>query len=198
PVGMPPTASTYGSMGSNASALAVALASAHGVQPSAGRIVHGDDRKALRVKVEPLMHEVRQLVDQISTSQGAGRAPPVTLNRHCNICEFRDACRKVAEEADDLSLLRGLHRKEIEKLRGRGITTVTQFSHTYRPGRRGKRKTGKDRKHDPALQALAVREKKVYILDSPQLPHSGVALYLDVEGIPDLDFYYLIGLVAVR
>jgi hypothetical protein len=91
-----------------------------------------------------------------------------------------------------------LYGKEVEKLRGRGITTVTQFSHTYRPGRRGKRKTGKARKHDPALQALAVREKKVYVLDSPQLPRSGVALYLDVEGIPDLDFFYLIGLVAVR
>lgn len=176
----------------------LALTSVQGGQPTAGKIVHGDERKALRVKFEPLMHHVRQLVEQISIVQGEGRAPPVTLNRHCTVCEFRDACRKVAEEADDLSLLRGLCGKEVEKLRGRGITTVTQFSHTYRPGRRGKRKTGKARKHDPALQALAVREKKVYVLDSPQLPRSGVALYLDVEGIPDRDFYYLIGLVAVR
>ena len=177
---------------------AFALTSVQGVQPFAGKIVHGDDRKALRVKVEPLMHDVRQLVDRISAVQRAGRAPPVTLNRHCNICEFRNACRKVAEEADDLSLLRVLHGKEVEKLRARGIATVTQFSHTYRPGRRGKWKTGKARKHDPALQALAIREKKVYVLDSPQLPRSGVAVYLDVEGIPDLDFYYLIGLVAVQ
>jgi hypothetical protein len=48
------------------------------------------------------------------------------------------------------------------------------------------------------LQALAIREKKVYVMDSLTVPHSDVALYLDVEGVPDRDFYYLIGLVAVR
>jgi predicted RecB family nuclease len=81
---------------------ALALTSVQGVQPTSGKIVHGNDRKALRIKVEPLMHQVGHLVDQIRAVQGGGRAPTVTLNRHCNICEFRNACRKVAEEADDL------------------------------------------------------------------------------------------------
>ncbi len=119
------------------------------------------------------------------------------LNRHCNICEFRADCQRLAEEADDLSLLRGLSEKEIQKQQSRGVTTVTQFAYTYRPGRRGKRKTGKARRHDHALQAVALRDKKVYVVDSPTVPHSRVALYLDVEGIPDRGFDYLIGLVAV-
>ena len=119
------------------------------------------------------------------------------LNRHCNVCEFRADCQKLAEEADDLSLLRGLSEKEIQKQQSRGVTTVTQFAYTYRPGRRGKRKTGKARRHDHALQAVALRDKKVYVLDSPTVPQSRVALYLDVEGIPDRGFDYLIGLVAV-
>jgi predicted RecB family nuclease len=177
---------------------AFALTAAQEVQPPVAKIVYGENRKVLRVRIEALMREVRTLVDQIHNGQTEGRAPLVTLNRHCIVCEFHDACRKAAEETDDLSLLLGVSEKEVGKLRGRGITTVTQFSYIFRPGRRGKRKTGKARKHDPALHALAVREKKVYVLDSPQVPRSGVALYLDVEGIPDRDFYYLIGLVAVR
>src|SRR5262249_7132562 len=102
------------------------------------------------------------------------------------------------EATDDLSLLRGLSGKEVEKLRGRGIATVAQLSHTYRPGRRGKRKVEAARKHEPALQALALREKKVFVLDRPTMPARRVAVYLDVEGVPDRDFYYLIGLLIVE
>ena len=141
---------------------------------------------------------MRGLIEQIEADLGRDSPPTLTLNGHCNECEFRGACRGIAEATDDLSLLRGLSGKEIEKLRGRGIATVAQLSHTYRPGRRGKRRAGGARKHDPALQALALREKKVFVLDRPPMPVPRVALYLDVEGVPDRDFYYLIGLLAVE
>jgi predicted RecB family nuclease len=177
---------------------ALALASVQGAIPPVAKLVHGDGQKVLKLKVEPLLGEVRQLVVQLRAAQAEPSAPRVTLNGHCSACEFRAACRRAAEAADDLSLLRGMPAKEVEKHRSQGVTTVTQFSHTYRPGRRGKRLSGKARRHDHALQALAIREKKVYVLDNPTIPHSGAALYLDVEGLPDRDFYYLIGLVAVR
>lgn len=177
---------------------AVALASVQGAIPPVAKLVYGDALKILKLKVEPLLDEVRQLVARIREVQAEPSAPRLTLNGHCSACEFRAACRQEAETADDLSLLRGLPVKEVEKQRSRGVTTVTQFSHTYRPGRRGKRRSRKARRHDHALQALAIREKKVFVLDSPTVPHSGAALYLDVEGVPDRDFYYLIGLVAVQ
>jgi predicted RecB family nuclease len=174
------------------------LASIQGVLPPIGKIVHGRTHKVLKCKIEPLVAEVRKVVAQIQAAQAEGEAAPrVRLNRHCNICEFRADCQRLAEEADDLSLLRGLSEKEIEKQQSRGVTTVTQFAFTYRPGRRGKRKSGKARRHDHALQAVALRDKKVYVMDSPTVPHSRVALYLDVEGIPDRGLDYLIGLVAV-
>ena len=177
---------------------ALVLSSVQGVLPPIGKIVHGSTYKVLKCKIEPLVDEVRKLVAQIQAAHAEGKAAPrVRLNRHCNICEFRADCQRLAEEADDLSLLRGLSEKEIQKQQSRGVTTVTQFAYTYRPGRRGKRKTGKARRHDHALQAVALRDKKVYVLDSPTVPHSRVALYLDVEGIPDRGFDYLIGLVAV-
>ena len=177
---------------------ALVLFSVQGVLPPIGKIVHGSTYKVLKCKIEPLVGKVRKLVAEIRIAQTEGTAAPrVRLNGHCNVCEFRAACQRLAEETDDLSLLRGLSEKEVEKQRSRGVTTVTQFSHTYRPGRRGKRKTGKARRHDHALQALAIREKKVYVLDSPTVPQCRVALYLDVEGIPDRGFEYLIGLLAV-
>jgi predicted RecB family nuclease len=166
--------------------------------PAVGRIIHGGGQKVVRVKMEPLLGEVRKLVEEIRALQAEPHPPRVTLNSHCNICEFRTACRRVAEEADDLSLLRGMSQKDVEKHRKRGITTVTQFSHTYQPGRRGKRRARKARKHDHALQALAIREKTVYVLDNPVVPQGGVAVYLDIEGIPDQGFEYLIGLLAVK
>ncbi|MFI5387554.1 MAG: IS66 family transposase, partial [Fimbriimonadales bacterium] len=177
---------------------ALVLSLVQGELPAIGKIVHGSTYKVLKCKIEPLVGEVRKLVAQIQAAMADGAtAPRVRLNRHCTICEFRADCQQLAEEADDLSLLRGLSEKEIQKQQSRGVTTVTQFAYTYRPGRRGKRKTGKARRHDHALQAVALRDKKVYILDSPMVPHSRVALYLDVEGIPDRGFDYLIGLVVV-
>jgi hypothetical protein len=148
--------------------------------------------------LEPFIEQVRRLVPQIEAVTAGKDAPTLTLNRHCGECEFRGVCQSAAEGMDDLSLLRGMSAKEVEKQRQRGITTVTQFSHTYRPGRRGKRRPTKGRKHDHALQALALREQKVYIFDKPQVPSMGTALYLDVEGIPDEDRYYLVGLLAVE
>jgi hypothetical protein len=78
-----------------------------------------------------------------------GRLASLTLNRHCAGCEFRKRCLAVTERTDDLSLLRFLSEKEVHRQRARGVTTLTQFSHTYRPGRRGKHRPGNGRKHDP-------------------------------------------------
>ena len=41
--------------------------------------------------------------------------------------------------------------------------------------------------------ALAIREKKIHIVGSPEMKIEGTSVYLDVEGLPDRDFYYLIG-----
>jgi hypothetical protein len=126
--------------------------------------------------------------------QESATPPPLLLNRHCAECEFRRTCREAAAEKDDLSLLRGLSPREIAVLNRRGIFTVTQFSYTFRPGRM-KRAAGARRvKHDHSLQALAIRERKIYVCRRPQLADCRVRVYLDVEGLPDRDFYYLIGL----
>lgn len=43
------------------------------------------------------------------------------------------------------------------------------------------------------MRALAIRENKILAVDLPDLKLTGTPIYLDVEGLPDRDFYYLIG-----
>jgi predicted RecB family nuclease len=47
-----------------------------------------------------------------------------------------------------------------------------------------------------SLQALANREGTVYVAEKSAVPTSVVHAYLDVEGLPDRGFRYLIGLVV--
>ena len=99
---------------------------------------------------------------------------------------------------DNLSLLRGMGEKTIKKLKRRGITTITQLSCTFHPRKR----YGKDRAHCPPhsfpLQAMAVREKKVFVLGAPELPNAQVRIFFDVEGDPERKLDYLIGVLIEK
>ncbi len=159
-----------------------------------GKSIHGDDHATLKVKTSSLAGEVRKRIE-IITALLANPAPPdLVLNRHCGECEFQARCRKIAIEKDDLSLLSSMSAKERQQLRSKGIFTVTQLSYTFRPRRRPKRQRDKREKYHHALKALAIREKKIHIVGSPELKIEGTPVYLDLEGLPDRDFYYLIGL----
>ena len=172
---------------------ALVLSEVLGREVSVGKIIHGDDHATLKVKVASLLETVRKLTGKMSALLAGGSPPDLILNRHCGECEFRDGCRQKALEKDDLSLLGGMSAKERKKLRSKGIFTVTQLSYTFRPRRRPKRLRDKREKYHHSLKALAIREKKIHIVGSPELKIEGTPVYLDVEGLPDRDFYYLIG-----
>jgi hypothetical protein len=87
--------------------------------------------------------------------------------------------------------------KERSRHRGKGIFTVTQLSYTFRPRRPHRRAKKRGTPHYFALQALAIRENAVYINGTPELPASKTRVYLDIEGLPDRGFYYLIGALVV-
>jgi predicted RecB family nuclease len=116
------------------------------------------------------------------------------LNRHCGQCEFQARCRKQATDKDELSLLSGMSEKERKKLHGKGIFTVTQLSYTFRPRRRRRELRGKQEKFHHSLRALAIRENKIHAVDLLDPKLDGTPVYLDVEGLPDRDLYYLIGI----
>ena len=164
---------------------------------SLGKIIHGDDHATLKVKTPALAGEVRKRLGKITALLASPAPPDLVLNRHCAECEFQARCRKLAVEKDDLSLLAGMSAKERERHRSKGIFTVNQLSYTFRPRRIPKRTKHPAQPHHFALQALAIRENKVYIHGTPEIPECKTQVYLDIEGLPDRDSYYLIGAFVV-
>jgi len=172
---------------------ALALSAATGKLPPFGKIMHGTGQRVVRVQLAGLMKTARSVVKKIAAQQAGGTPPQLILNKHCAECEFRERCRRIAVEKDDLSLLSSMSVAEVRRENSRGIFTVNQFSYTFRPRRRSKRSAAEPEKYHHALKALAIRESKIYIAGRPELNVSGTPVYVDVEGVPDRDFYYLIG-----
>ena len=173
---------------------AFVLSKSQGREIKSGKLIHGDDSTTFKVNTSALAGGVRKHVNKIAELLSGPTPPEVVLNRHCTECEFQARCRKNAVEKDDLSLLAMMNAKERQELRSKGIFTVTQLSYTFRPRRRPKRLRDKREKYHHALKALAIREQKIHIVGRPELKIEGTPVYMDVEGLPDRDFYYLIGL----
>ena len=171
------------------------LGVALGKMPSFGRIIHGIEHSNIRVKLDKLIARVRLMVKDIESFTRGHDPPRVYINKHCQICEFGNDCLKTAMENDDLSLISRLSVKEIKKLNNKGIFTVNQVSYTFKPRR--KRKTNRPQLNpfNPALKALALRKNKVYVFEVPEFSGSDIEIYLDIENLPDRNFYYLIGVL---
>jgi len=159
-----------------------------------GKIIHGSEYSSLKVKIPPLAREVRRQIEQMKHCLSAANPPDPVLSRRCTDCKFQVACRKEVIEKDDLSLLAGMTEKQRKKFNGKGIFTVTQLSYTFRPRRRPKRLASRGEKYHHELKALAIRERKVHVVGTPELKIEGTPVYLDVEGLPERDFYFLIGI----
>ncbi len=173
---------------------ALALAKALGAKVGIAKIIHGDKGTTSKLNAGALSRTVNKIVGQIAHLLSSSSAPDLILNKHCPECGFQSRCRKKAIDKDDLSLLANMPNKERARLNGKGIFTVSQLSYTFRPRRRTKRFSTKPEKYHHSLKALAIREKKVHIVGDPQLRIDGTAVYFDVDGLPDRDRYYLVGI----
>ena len=49
-------------------------------------------------------------------------------------------------------------------------------------------------KNDHKLRALAIKKKQIHVVGALPMKLDGIPVFLDVEGMPDRDFYYLVGL----
>ena len=168
-------------------------------QVASGTIVDGG-RKPHKVKVEAFYKEIQLILKNLRlwTRSKEPETPPIMLNRHCPYCSFEPECKEKAEEKDDLSLLGGMTPKMIQKYHKKGIFTVTQLSYVFRPRKARKKKTKSQLHYRPEVQALALRSEKIYIHELPNISRQPIELFLDIEGVPDKDFYYLIGLMISK
>jgi predicted RecB family nuclease len=172
---------------------ALALTEMLGRPVKFGKIIHGDEHSTIKINTTKIMSQVRHYSESISTLLSQEDPPQITLIHHCAECQFRTYCHEIAVEKDDLSLLSNMSVKERQKLNEKGIFTVTQLSYTFRPRRRAKSGVDKPEKFHQSLRALSIRENKIHVSGRAVFEFEGTPVYLDVEGLPDRDFYYLIG-----
>ena len=166
------------------------------VTPEFGKIVYGRNLNSTKVKLTVYAKEARKVIKDLKHTLQSSDPPRYFQINECRICQFQEVCHAKLIEKDDLSLLAGMNPKDALKQNNRGIFTVLQFSYTFRPRRRSKKAADKPLRFEPALKALALREKKTYIQELPTLPKTDVEVYLDFEGLPDENFIYLIGLIT--
>jgi predicted RecB family nuclease len=161
-------------------------------------VIYGARLRHTTIAIADRKHSVTKILNSISKIRDGEELPILRLKSHCNECEFQSLCYKKALEADDLSLIQAMTKKDIKKLNARGIFTTTQYSYTFRPRKQLKSRDKKHpKKHNLALQALAKRTNTIYIAEYPDIPSTETAVYVDIEGIPDQKLYYLLGLRVV-
>lgn len=168
---------------------ALVLSKVAGCTPAFGKLIHGREYTATTVHLAALYAKVHSTINKIAALHANSTPPLVVLNKHCSECQYTSRCRQIAEQADDLSLLAKVNQKDRQKYHEKGIFTVTQLSYTFRP-RRGRGSV----KHDHALKALAIRKHQIHVIGTVAFANIGTSVYIDVEGDPDRDFYYCIGL----
>jgi predicted RecB family nuclease len=176
--------------------LGLLLSRIQGVAPGAGIIYCGPEYAAVTVRFTSDLRAGQELLDEVTRMQKGDEAPKLLLNPHCPACEFRSECRTQAVEQDSLSLLQGLKGKELKRYSRKGICTLTQLAHTFRPRRKGRRSDRRSSHRYHALQALAIRDKRVYVLGVPEVAAGATRIYLDVESNPEEGFVYLIGMIV--
>jgi predicted RecB family nuclease len=163
--------------------------------PATGRII-GMDGKSHTVKLDHHAKALRPLLEPLHEwiTVDSPQPPPLVLNKHCSLCPFQRMCQTQAEQEDNLSLLNGMTARVMRQYERKGIFTVKQLSYLFKPRKRkiGRRKSS-PATHKVELQALAIREHKIYLQELPDIPRHPIELFVDMEGVPDRERYYLIG-----
>lgn len=176
-------------------AMTLLLSRVSGQLPDAGKIIYGKDLKSASVRIKDYKKTAQKILDEIVKLIQDNKTPLIFRNENCKICEFEKKCYDYLKEKDDLSLLGGFSLKEIEKRNKKGIFTINQLSYNFRP-RRFRKIREKSHPFSHELKALAIRDKKPYILAFGEFDISNkTEIYVDFEGLPDEDFIYLIGII---
>jgi predicted RecB family nuclease len=166
--------------------------------PQRGKIIYSDAYHKKTVKIVHHLAKTRKVVDAISSAWHATPPPPLILNAHCSVCDFQQRCRSLAIKHDSLSLLGGMTPKKRMKFEEKGIRTITQLSYGYRPRRKRAKRVASSYnqpiKNNHHLRALAIKKVQTHVAGSPSISFYGTPIFLDVEGIPDSHYYYLVGL----
>src|SRR4051795_3698186 len=122
------------------------LSRLQGQMPSSGIVWHGKECRTTRIRLNADLRRTERLLREVKEMVVTESPARLILNDHCQVCEFRQRCHDQAVQEDNLSLLRGMGEKELKAYSRKGLLTVTQLAHTFRPRRKGKRQVKKTHK----------------------------------------------------
>ncbi|MEM9673639.1 MAG: TM0106 family RecB-like putative nuclease, partial [Bacteroidota bacterium] len=160
------------------------------------KLVYGSDLKSTKCKTTTYKEETDKLLSRIKKLVNESTPPAFYYKKYCKTCEFLERCEHELKNKGCLSLLGGIKANDIKRFNNKGIFTIEQLSFTFRPRRKRKRPQDYVRPHSFELQALALRDNKVLIHETPKLPYKEkVQIYFDFEGLSEQGFYYLIGVL---
>jgi len=146
-----------------------------------------------RLNLNLIKSEVKTAINEI---QKFNSIPPrLYLNKHCEQCSFCVLCKTKAINEDNLTLLNRITLKQIISFEKKGIFTIKQLSYVYKPRRKNRRFKNDHINYKPELQALAIRTEKTYIQKLPFLERKQIEIFIDIESIPEENFYYLMGVL---
>jgi len=161
------------------------------------KVIHGKNLQGTQFKLSSTAKNIKKIIVELNKILLSSNEPALILNRHCDICEFCGSCKEKANTDGNISLLDRATPKVTEKYKKKGIFTIQQLSFLYKPRRRKKR-VKQLIAHNIELQALALRTDKIYAQQLPELSRQAVELFLDIEGNPDQELYYLIGVLTCK
>jgi len=166
-----------------------------GVRPETGHII--DANKVTHdVPIGPVLEEFHLTLREIEKIID-GQKPAPFLASACKESPWFGLCKKDAEACDDVCLIYKIKRADHAKLYEAGIRTVTELATTEidtlveAVPEMSRRKLEAIKR-----QARALHEKKVIVIQGPELPQSTVEVYFDIEGDPLRNLEYLFGLLV--
>jgi predicted RecB family nuclease len=107
---------------------ALILGQLQGVVPDDGILICGSELRRIRVRLRTHLDSLVTILTRLRPQSASDNEPPLVLNRHCEVCEFKQLCRSKALEEDNLTLLRGMTLKEMTRHNSKGIFSVKQLS----------------------------------------------------------------------
>lgn len=151
--------------------------------------------QATSIRVTQYSKKAQSLLAELKLLLSKDEAPLFYRNSHCSECQFNDSCYRKLKDRDCISLLPGMSVPVMAKYHNKGLFSITQISHTFRPRRRGRRPQNPGGAYLWDLRALAIREQKTYVIYPPDLEESPKEIFIDFEGLPEEKLIYLIGVV---
>jgi predicted RecB family nuclease len=178
------------------SVIALLVSRLQGRVPDRGVIYQSGNAATSTVRMPGRIKSAKSILDDLNRMRSGELRPKLVLNNHCGVCEFQQRCHLQAVREDNLSLLRGVSETDIRRHGRRGVLTLTQLAYTFRPRRETKSPEQRKVRRYHALQALAIRDQRLYVFGTPVVPFTRVRIFLDLEGNPHEGCVYLIGMIV--